>query len=124
MNLIYIAGKYTADSHEAIQKNIDQAESLAVKCWAKGWAVICPHTNTAHLDIHEDLTHIDYDTWIEGTLEMLKRCDAIIMCENWRTSKGAMGEFEYAKKNNIPIFFEYEGVPDASSFEPCQKQSN
>ena len=49
MKLAYIIGPYRADTIYQIKKNIEKAEETALKYWKKGYAVICPHLNTAFL---------------------------------------------------------------------------
>jgi len=110
MKIIYVAGPYTAKTFEAIDFNIQKAKQAAVQLWRAGWAVICPHLNTAHFEIYED-ENLKYQTWIDGDIELLKRCDAIYMLSTWYQSKGAKGELEFAKQNGIKEFYEVDGVP-------------
>nr|DAX95448.1 MAG TPA: deoxyribosyltransferase [Caudoviricetes sp.] len=42
-----------------------------------------------------------YDQGMQMCLKLLKKCDAIILCEGWNASKGCNREFEFARKNNI-----------------------
>ena len=99
--LVYIAGKYTAPTYEERQENINAAKEVAIACWNKGHTVLCPHMNTANLD---ELTNLTYDDWIIHTLKLLSVCDAVVLVANWRGSKGAKGEVDYAMANNIPVF--------------------
>ena len=122
MKLIYVAGKYTSyNQHNqpnkaGIASNIYVAEIAAVRLWKKGWAVLCPHKNTEHFERYED-DYLHYSAWINGDIEMLRRCDAIFMLENWQGSSGAKGEHAFAKKRKIPIFYEEEGYPEPSSLK-------
>ena len=47
MELTYIAGPYRAPTQYEILQNIRIAETFAIKYWAKGHSVVCPHKNTA-----------------------------------------------------------------------------
>ena len=47
MKVIYVAGKYTGKSEWETFLNIQHARVVAHDLWYKGWAVICPHSNTA-----------------------------------------------------------------------------
>uniref|UniRef100_A0A6M3JHD9 DUF4406 domain-containing protein n=1 Tax=viral metagenome TaxID=1070528 RepID=A0A6M3JHD9_9ZZZZ len=101
MKIIYVAGKYRAKTEWALEENIRHAEREAVKLWQHGWAVICPHKNTAHFGgVCTDAT------WLDGDLEILKRCDAIYMLAGWDLSSGARAERELAKSSGIEIFYE------------------
>lgn len=107
---LYIAGPYSADTIELIQKNIDAARSAARDAWTLGWYAYCPHLNTAHFD---DLD-IPYQVWIAAGLEMLKKCDAVLMLDRWDKSLGAKAELEKAQTCGIPIHYLEHGIPLAS----------
>ena len=103
--VIYIAGKYTGDSDWETYSNIHHARVQAHRLWNEGWAVICPHANTAFFggpESHE----IDWEKWLGGDLEILRRCDAVFMLNNWEDSKGAKAELKEAKRMGIDIYFE------------------
>ena len=92
MQVIYIAGPYNTypkgyDRHHGIQRNIVEASQIAAECWKKGWAVICPHTNTG--GFHN--LGLDEEIFVRGCIEMVRRCDAILMTNGWTRSAGAIG---------------------------------
>lgn len=100
MKVVYIAGPFRGPSHWAIAENIRNAERLALEVWRLGAAAICPHANTAHFqDAAPD------DVWLKGDLELLNRCDAIIMTEDWQESSGATAERHFAISKSIPVFY-------------------
>ena len=101
MKLVFISGKYRADSIYGTVQNIRRAESVALKYWMKGCAVICPHKNSSQLD-GACADHV----WLDGCLEMLGRCDAIVMMERWRESEGAVAEHEYAMRRGIEVIYD------------------
>ncbi len=96
---IYVAGAYQADSEDGIIENITHAAMEAEKLWHKGFAVICPHLNSA-------LMSGDRSMFIKGGLEMLKDCQAIYMLKGFRQSKGAMEEYNQALKDGLEIYYE------------------
>ncbi len=106
MKVIYIAGKYRANTELELERNIRLAEVAALKWWKVGWAVICPHKNTAHFGGLLPDKDDDCNLWINGDLEILSRCDAIYMLSNWKDSKGAKLELECAKDFGLEIFYE------------------
>ena len=114
MKLVYIAGKYTAKTYSEIENNIKKAEAKAVELIAKrgleGYYPITPHLNTAHFEIYEPALPIDYNYWIGGTAELLKRCDCILMMDGWEDSSGARGEKELAEKLSMPIYYSVEEI--------------
>lgn len=101
--LIYLAGKYSGD----VVENIEKARAVAVECWEKGYAVICPHLNTAHMELDCKCTWEDY---LSGDFEMIRKCDAIVMLEGWTGSKGAVAEHKLAKEINLPTYY-YPELP-------------
>ena len=106
MKMIYIAGPYSGESYSDIDDNIRRAEATALTAITRGWGVIIPHKNTAHFDIYDALLGVDYKFWVDMTMELLKRSDAIYMMRNWRASSGARGEAEYAISKDMPAFCE------------------
>ena len=103
MKVIYIAGRYRASCEWELETFLRKAEDAAIKLWSEGWAVICPHKNTAHFG---GANGIEDQVWLNGDLEILKRCDAIYMLDNWRESSGAKIEREHAIFNNLDIYYE------------------
>lgn len=82
--------------------NIIHARSAALKLWNEGWAVICPHTNSMFMG-----SRLGGDEkFIEGDLEILKRCDAIYMLNNWQDSVGAKLELTKAQEVGLEIYYE------------------
>ena len=43
----------------------------------------------------------DYEQGMQMCLNLLKRCDRLILCEGWSASKGCNREYDFAKKSNI-----------------------
>lgn len=110
MKVIYTAGPYNGTDHLDIKQHILNASKVAIECWKKGWAVICPHKNTGGYEGYEG-DGVDWNTWIKGDLEILKRCDAIVMVEDWEESKGANMELEKAKEWGLDIYYSVDEVP-------------
>lgn len=99
MKLIFISGPFRAPNSWEIEKNIRRAEALALEVWKLGAAVICPHANTRFFQgAAED------DLWLKGDLEMLRRCDAVMLTDTWRGSAGAKTEVAEAQHRQIPVF--------------------
>lgn len=101
MKVAYIAGPYRSNTVHGIVENIRKAEAVAIKYWQLGYAVICPHKNTALFDgLASD--HV----WLEGDIEILKRCDAIVMMQGWEKSSGASKEKLIATEYGIEVIYE------------------
>lgn len=107
MKVVYIAGPFRGKSHWDVAQNIRRAEALALEVWRLGAAAICPHLNTAHFqDAAPD------KVWLEGDLEILRRCDAIILTDNWRSSSGAVAEVQLARTLNLPVLYHPHDLRD------------
>lgn len=103
MKVIYVAGKYRGESEREVFDNIIHARSAALKLWNEGWAVICPHTNCMFMG-----SQMFNNAFMEGDLEILKRCDAIYLLEGFIESVGAVMELGYAQGIGLEILYEHK----------------
>lgn len=101
MKLLFISGKYRGKDWNEIEANIQLARQAAVKMWRQGYAVICPHSNTSHFD-----GLCDDSVWLEGDLEIMRRCDVVYFMKNWRDSAGAKAEHDEALRLGLEIIYE------------------
>ena len=111
--LIYVAGAYAGD----VSANIIKAERVSIALIRNGWHVFTPHKNTAGYEHYED---IPKSTWLEDDLNILARCDAMYVMDNWRISSGTKGEIAAAKELGIPIFWEDDLLPDCAQMNVCR----
>ena len=97
MQLIYIIAPYTAATHAKTAQNISEAKDLALYCWTKGYAVLCPHLNSSFMSgiIPEEQFYL-------GTIKMLSRCDIAIAHPRYHEATGCLAELAYAKEHSIP----------------------
>ncbi|MGA2232273.1 MAG: DUF4406 domain-containing protein [Tepidisphaeraceae bacterium] len=117
MKLIYIAGPYRGAGQWQIFQNIRRAEALALQVWQMGAACICPHKNT------ESFNGAAPDrVWLDGDLEIVRRCDAILCAPGWESSSGSLGEIALARELGLPIFYSLEELAkwmkDGAACEP------
>lgn len=101
MKVVYIAGPFRGRSSWVIEENIRRAESLALDVWRAGCAAICPHANTRFFQ-----GECPDKLWLDGDLEILRRCDAVVMTRDWDKSTGAACERDTAKRLGIPVFYD------------------
>jgi nucleoside 2-deoxyribosyltransferase len=99
LKVIYIAGKYRGPNPWAVEQNIRAAEEVAARVWAMGMVALCPHANSRHMEGVASDEH-----FLAGTLELLRRCDAVVVCPGWRDSRGTMAEVAEAHRLGIPVF--------------------
>jgi len=102
-NLIYVCGPYRNTSEEKKKENIWHALRVSVRLWELGFFVICPHLNTANFEFY---TNLDNNVWLDGGLEMLRRCDCVFILKGFETSPGSLKECELAQKLGKDIYFE------------------
>lgn len=99
--LIYVAGPYSGD----IEGNIKRAEEVSIRLIREGFDVITPHKNTAGYERYEN-EYITYETWMDLSLNILSRCDALFVMKGSQQSKGTQREIQFAKRHNIEILNE------------------
>ena len=98
--LVYIAGPYSGPDGWEIACNVHEAEKLARACTRLGVAPLTPHSIGARMAGTETQTF-----WLAATLEMMRRCDAVLFTADWQRSAGARGEYDEAIKIGLPIFY-------------------
>ena len=103
MRLVYVAGPYRGPSAWKIEENIRRAECLALEVWKGGMACICPHTNTRFYQ-----GEAADEIWLQGDLEIMSRCDWVLMVPGWESSTGATAERDYAIRIGIPVVYSLE----------------
>lgn len=89
MKIIYIAGPYRGD----IEKNVKSAQAVGDKLASAGVAFVCPHSNGFP---HEHVGQSD-EYWLESTLEIMRRCDGVMLVDGWEKSHGTLGEVTEAR---------------------------
>lgn len=101
MKLIYVAGPYTNSDPWKADQNVRRAEEAAYEIMRIGgcWPLV-PHSNTRQCFI----AACTYDDALAGTLEMMRRSDAVYFLPDWETSTGARGERHDARVRGLPIF--------------------
>lgn len=99
MKVVYIAGAFTAPTAWGIAENVREAERWALRVAEQGAMPLCPHTNTQNF--HGELTA---EFWYQGTLELLRRCDAALFLPSWTKSNGSLAEHRWCEENSLPFF--------------------
>lgn len=100
MKIAYIIAPYRTDTIYETLKNIRKAEKVAVEYWKKGYAVICPHKNSALLN-----GATDEKVFLDGYIEILTRCDLCVVLKGYDKSSGSKKEIEIAKEYKIDIIY-------------------
>lgn len=100
MKVVYVAGKFRGANAWEVAENVRVAERVGMEVAQAGAMPMIPHANTAHFD-----GTMDDQFWLDGTMELLRRCDAVALAGNWRASGGACMEKDEAHRLGIPVFF-------------------
>ena len=107
---IYISGPMTGIPN----KNAPAFMSAEAHCEMKGWTV----ENPVRLD--EDLERMHrsigkspptYEDYLRRDIQLLARCDAIVMLPGWSRSRGALLEAKVATEIGLRYFGSLEEVP-------------
>ena len=109
--LVYVAGPYRGKSRFRlirffqVLRNIWRARRVAAQLWAKGFVAICPHLNTFLMDGIGPS-----EMFLQGDLEILAQCDAMVVLPGYQESEGTLGEIRFARKRGIPEFYDIEDL--------------
>lgn len=99
MKVVYIAGKYRGANAWEVRQNVVHAERWAYRVAQLGHMPLCPHTNTAHFD-----GTMTVQFWLDGTMELLRRSDHVLLIPGWEDSEGARdNEYPEAQRLGKPI---------------------
>ena len=103
--IAFISGAFRAKDHWGIHLNVLKAEAAIPKLIDLGYAPICPHKITEHMqDLYSDKTYLDMCLEMIRALRPTK--DVLYMLEGWEYSEGAIEEFDLAKDLGITIIEE------------------
>ena len=78
-----------------------RAMAVALEIWRMGAVALCPHANTMFFQ-----SAADDSVWLDGDIELLNRCDAVVMTPDWERSAGARAERDHAVAEGIPVFYD------------------
>lgn len=96
--VVYVAGPYRGACEDAVFGNIVRAREAAGQLWRMGFTPICPHLNSAFMGgVVRD------EVFLLADLDILARCDAVVLIQGWNESGGSLAERDFAVKNGIPL---------------------
>ena len=101
--LVYVAGPYRGSTPDDVDLNIASATQVGKLVARLGYYPVIPHLNTLHF---ERFAGLPDQFFLDGTIELMRRCDAVIMCPGWQASSGARQELEEAHRLAIPVFYD------------------
>ena len=107
--IIYLATPIRPKNGKTVEENVQNAKRLALELWVRGYTVICPAANS-DLPISLAEKELEADRWLNGDMEILARCDAMVVSPGWESSDGVRGELVCARIYDIPVYF-YPNLP-------------
>lgn len=96
----YIAGPFRAPTDEGVRENIRAAERVGLVVAKVGGNPLIPHANTGSF---HGVAGIPEQFWLDATMELMRRCDVVILTPDWQKSSGARAERAEAEKLSIPV---------------------
>jgi hypothetical protein len=115
---VYIAGPFRGETPWLIEQNIRHAECVALSVARLGAIPLCPHTMYR---FYQDSLPDEF--WLAATRELLRRCDAIMLCRGWQNSAGSRREKVLAEEIGIPVFYYDEEATKLSKWIARQASS-
>lgn len=98
MIIVYVAGPFRGPTPWDVAQNVMRAKALGLEVARAGFMPLIPHANTDLFD-----GQLTDQFWIDGTLALMRRCDAVVLVEGWERSNGTLGEIAEAKRLGIPV---------------------
>jgi nucleoside 2-deoxyribosyltransferase len=101
--IAYLAAPYSHPDPEVKTQRLEAVAKAAAHLFSKGVWVFSPLTHNMTIDVHG--IHGNWQQWGEFDLEMMARCDTLLVLKlpGWEASKGVRDEIAYAKKIGLPI---------------------
>ncbi len=78
----------------------------SAQLWEAGVLHYCPHRNSPQVGT----TDQGYEAWMAMDIEVLRRCDYILMTGLWRESQGCRRELALAMHLNLPVVYTVEAA--------------
>ena len=104
MRIAYIVGPYRAETKREIIDNIYKASVVAKYYWSLGFAVICPHMNSAHFDgVAADKVFLNGYLTILACLKSSRHL--VVVTPGYKKSSGSLAEIKLAEDLSIPITY-------------------
>lgn len=100
--IYYICSPYRG-TQEQVQKHLEYAKELTREVLMRGYATITPHLSIA--ECLNDCDEKERRIGLKADLELLEKCDAVIVGNRYGISEGMLGEIKRAKELNIPLFY-------------------
>ncbi len=102
MRIVFLSGKFRAPKPYGIELNCRAAEDVSLEISKIGAVALAPHLLSRHFQ-----GSLPDQFWIDGAIELMKRCDAVFMIPGWENSSGSIAERQIALDRGMPVFEDY-----------------
>lgn len=120
--LVYVAGPYSSTKGgEEFERdlNVAAAKQAGMHIAAAGAFPVLPTVQTQGFDFIQDI-----EFWLQGTAELLSRCDALFLAPGWESSTRCIQELELALEEGKPVFISIDQlsrvIKDPSKIEELE----
>lgn len=104
--LVYVVGPYRSRFGVIGRAwNIFRAWRTGRALARLGLVPVVPHMSCAFYD---DLQPDAF--WLEGTKELMRRCDAVFCMPSWESSEGSRGEVNESERIGLPVLVDLTGL--------------
>ena len=115
--VVFVSGPFRGKNTWDTEQKIRRAEELSFEVWKLNEegldvAVICSHTNSRFFD-----KTIDDEYFLDAYLEILKRCDVMLVTPDWKSSEGARAEVDFCEEHEIPVMYSIDELREWLSDE-------
>jgi len=97
----YICSPYRADDDDQFQAQIQYTRHLAKMAVMNGYDVIVPHLY--YPQFLNDKVESERNTGMASAINLILKCDILIIGLHHGMSDGMRAEIEFAKENSIPL---------------------
>jgi hypothetical protein len=102
MKIVYVAGPYQGLTDEETEANVRRAARVGAQLAEMGFMPAVVHLIGYHVD---NVISKSRRFWLDGDLELMRRCDAVYAMPGWAHSVGTKAEVSEAGKIGIPVFY-------------------
>lgn len=116
----FIAGPYFGDgTYTIIEKNIREAERVAIELANRQIFFFCPHTHTRHFEAKAGAPEEYYKAM---DIHHLLNCDFLVALPRWKESSGARKEIRIFRTKGKPIFY-LHSLEDGDTYDKIEVYS-
>ena len=106
--ITYLAAPFWHHEEDIREERLEIVNKVVAKLVEQGEIIFSPLTYSDALKRHLPISfQVNQKFWYDFDLAMLAKCDklVVLMLEGWEESEGVTAEIEFARENNIGIFY-------------------